>query len=412
MKTTCPNPEELLEYLACEDDEDSEIGRHIESCEDCQQALDEESEWGVLDQFRQKSSAVGTGGEAEACAADTTILAKDQEDTTLDSRLKNIPRESHGVALNGEADLPSKIGRYEVLTKIGEGGLGEVYLAYDRDAGRECAIKLLSGRRPKSHSVLRQCVREMKSLWKLGLASHGTASRLEGDGGLAFFVMGYARGVDLDEWVRTNGPLSVRDACRAAVHVAIALHEAHSVNVLHLGIKPSNLFLDHNGSIVVLDCGLAPLIQDELSQADFTKSALVKGSVDFMSPEHARDAALADNRSDIYSLGCTLAFLLSGRRLFATDSVMQTVVAHRQAAVPDVSRLAGGAPQTLNAVLAKLLAKAPADRYQSMAEVALALQTFFGDEPAKGDIISMPNAPEEHGNGIRSWLSSVTKRRN
>jgi len=285
-------------------------------------------------------------------------------------------------------------------------------LAYDRDAGHEYTVKVLAGKRPKSHSVLRQCFREMKLLSKSGLASVGTASRLEStsDGHETFFVMGYVQGVDLDDWIRTNGPLSVRDACRAAGQVAIALHHVHLASVLHLGIKPANLFRAHDGTIVVLDCGLAPLIQDELSHADFTRSALVKNSVHFMSPEQARDASLADHRSDIYSLGCTLAFLLSGRRLFATDSVLQAVVAHREAAVPDVSRLAGGAPVTLNAVLGKLLAKRPEDRYQSMAEVAAALQPFFGDEPAEGDIINMPEAPVPSRGSLRGWLASITKR--
>jgi serine/threonine-protein kinase len=405
MRKTCPSPEDLLDFLSSEEGEGSEIAEHVESCLDCQQALDEQSGWGELDQFRRKSSS------CEQDETDTTNMAKDLEDTTVSNRVKNIPRQAGQSAPNGDADLPRKIGPYEVSTKIGEGGLGAVYLAYDRNAGRECVLKVLSGKRPRSHPALRQCFREMKSLWKLGLSTIGTASRLESDEVDTFFVMGYARGVDLDDWIGTNGPLSVRDACRAAGRAAIALHEVHSANVLHLGVKPSNLFRDHDGSIVVLDCGLAPLIQDELAQADFTQNALVNSSVNFMSPEQARDANQADNRSDIYSLGCTLAFLLSGRRLFETDSVIQALVAHREAAVPDVSRLAGGAPQALNAVLAKLLAKEPADRYQSMAEVAAGLQPFFGDKPAEGDIIAMPKAPPESGNGMKSWLSSITKRR-
>ena len=408
MRKTCPSREELLGFLSSVEEEDSEIAEHLESCLDCQQTVDEQSGWSELDQFRRKSSA---SAEDET---DTKILAKDLEDTTVSDRAKNIPRQAGKAAPNGDADLPAKIGPYEVSTKIGEGGLGSVYLAYDRNAGRECVLKVLSDKRPtrdKSHPALRQCLREMKSLWKLGLSTISTASRLESDAADTFFVMGYALGVDLDEWVRSNGPLSVRDACRAAGQAAIALHGIHSANVLHLGVKPSNLFRSHEGSIIVMDCGMAPLIQDELARADFTQNALVKSSVDFMSPEQARDANLADRRSDIYSLGCTLAFLLSGRRLFETDSVMRALVAHREATVPDVSRLAGGAPQTLNAVLARLLAKDPADRYQSMAEVVAGLQPFFGDKPAEGDIIAMPEAPPESGNGLRSWLASIRKRR-
>ena len=176
-------------------------------------------------------------------------------------------------------------------------------------------------------------------------------------------------------------------------------------------MKPSNLFRTHDGAIVVLDCGLAPLVQDELSQGDLTRSAFAKSSVDFMSPEQARNVSEASRASDIYSLGCTLAWLLSGRRLFASDSIMQTMVAHREAAIPNVSQLAGGAPAELNTVLAKMLAKQPQQRYQSMAEVAEALAPFFGEGPAEGDIISMPQAPVASTGGLLGWLSSITKRR-
>ena len=357
----------------------------------------EMSDLSVLDEFCPTKS-------------DTALDAVAPEDTGIADRLKSIPREARESAANGD-DLPQKIGRFEVMAKIGTGGLGMVYLAYDRKAGRECIVKELSGRRPKNHEAFKKCLTEMKAHWKLGQSSLQAASNLEEDEGVIFLVAGYLTGVDLDAWVQKNGPLSVRDACRAIGRATIALQQVHSLKLLHLNVKPSNLFRTHDGAIVVLDCGLAPLVQDELSQGDLTRSAFAKSSVDFMSPEQARNVSEASRASDIYSLGCTLAWLLSGRRLFASDSIMQTMVAHREAAIPNVSQLAGGAPAELNTVLAKMLAKQPQQRYQSMAEVAEALAPFFGEGPAEGDIISMPQAPVASTGGLLGWLSSITKRR-
>lgn len=397
MRETCISRSELEDFLRSEDNEDPEIAAHLESCEECQNAMAEMSDLSVLDEFCPTKS-------------DTALYAVAPEDTAIVDRLKSIPREARESAAHGE-DLPQKIGRYEIMANIGTGGLGTVYLAYDRKAGHECIVKELSGRRPKNHEAFKKCLTEMKAHWKLGQSSLQAASSLEEDEGVIFLVAGYLTGVDLDAWVQKNGPLSVRDSCRAIGRAAIALQQVHSLKLLHLNVKPSNLFRTHDGAIVVLDCGLAPLVQDELSQGDLTRSAFVKSSVDFMSPEQARNVNEVRRASDIYSLGCTLAWLLSGRRLFASDSIMQTMVAHRESTVPDVSKLAGGAPPELNTVLAKMLAKQPQQRYQSMAEVAEALAPFFGEEPAEGDIISMPQAPVASSGGLLGWLSGITKRR-
>lgn len=399
MRTTCPTSEELSEYLRSENAEDPDIDEHLESCEVCQNVLAEMSDWGELDQFRRPG------------AEDTALYAWDPEDTAVVSQLKNIPRDARGTGPNGDPDLPPRLGPYEVLEKIGSGGLGTAWLAYSRDTGRECVIKILSGNPPEDHPALRLCRREMKTISQLGLVCLETASSVNNDHGLTYLVMSYVKGVDLDDWVRSHGPLSCRDACRAVGGAAIALQQAHMAKVLHLNAKPSNLFRTHDGAVRVLDCGLAPLIQHELSQADFTKSAFVKSTVDFMSPELARSILDTDHRSDIYSLGCSLAFLLSGRRLFAGDSLMQTIVAHRESAVPDVSQLTRAAPPALNAVFAKMLARQPDERYQSMAEVAAGLEPFFGDGPADGDIIAKPEPPPASAGGVRGWLSSIRKRR-
>ena len=397
MRETCISQSELEDFLRSEENEDPEIAAHLESCEDCQNAMAEMSDLSVLDDFCPTKS-------------DTALYAVAPEDTAIVDRLKSIPREARESAANGD-DLPQKIGRYEVMAKIGTGRLGTVYLAYDRKAGHECIVKELSRRRPKNHEAFKKCLTEMKAHWKLAQSSLQAASSLEEDDGVIFLVADYLTGVDLDAWVQKNGPLSVRDACRAIGRAAIAVQQVHSLKLLHLNVKPSNLFRTHDGAIVVLDCGLAPLVQDELSQGDLTRSAFVKSSMDFMSPEQARNVSEADRASDIYSLGCTLAWLLSGRRLFASDSIMQTMVAHREAAIPNVSQLAGGAPAELNTVLRKMLAKQPQQRYQSMAEVAEALAPFFGEEPAEGDIISMPQPPVASSGGLLGWLSSITKRR-
>lgn len=396
MRDTCITPSELEAFLRSEHNEDLEIAAHLESCADCQNLMVEMSDLSGLECLCPSR-------------ADTTIFAADADDTDIVDRLKNIPKEARNVVPYGEPDPPDRIGQYEILTEIGSGGLGTVYLAYNRSAGSECALKELFGRRLLSDDAYRRCLSEMKSHWRLGQSSIHAASDLKEDDGVVYLVSGFIKGVDLENRVRSLGPFSVRDACRAIGRAAICLHQIHSAKLLHLNVKPTNLFLVPDGTITILDCGMAPLIQDELLKEDLSRSVLFRESVDFMSPEQARNVREAGTASDIYSLGCTLAFLLSGRRFFAADSPMQTMVAHREAAVPHVSRLSPDAPEELNSVLRSMLAKQPEQRFASMADVADALSPFWG-ESSPGDTVRVPQAPEKTKGGLRGWLSSFTKR--
>ncbi|MFP6764032.1 MAG: serine/threonine-protein kinase, partial [Planctomycetaceae bacterium] len=326
----------------------------------------------------------------------------------LELLLKTIPRDNQCLP-HGESDSPQKIKSFEVITEIGRGGLGTVYLVYDHATGHERVLKVLNGDYPHNHRAIKKCLQSIKSLNKLGTASLNTAAFIADTGSQPCLLGNYEQGIDLNERVRTCGPLSVPDACRAITQAAIALQKAHSVSVLHLNVKPANLFVNHVGQIMVLDCGLAAIVQDTLAQADITTSVFVKESVNYMSPEQARNVSTADHRSDIYSLGCSLAFLISGRTLFEYDSPLQTIVAHRSESPPEVSGLTGDTAANLNQVVIRLLAKHPADRYQSMQAVAAALEPFLGDGLAVGDIISQPSIPSPAR--LLNWLHLKSRRR-
>ena len=195
--------------------------------------------------------------------------------------------------------------------------------------------------------------------------------------GRHFLVMEYVEGVDLDESVRRNGPMSVRDAVEVVRQTARGPQYAHEQGLVHRDIKPSNLMLagesPSRGAVKILDLGLARLeaetAADAETQANLTMQGSTMGTVDYMSPEQAVDTHAADARSDVYSLGCTLYFLLTGRSPYLGRTVMERLVAHREQPIPALADAANG----LQSLFAKMVAKKPEERLSSMAEVVDAI---------------------------------------
>ena len=170
------------------------------------------------------------------------------------------------------------------------------------------------------------------------------------------------------------GPLAIPDAIDLIYQAALGLQYAHENSVIHRDIKPSNLLLDDSGNIKILDVGLARVttnrLSDEEAVSDLTTTGVMMGTIDYMSPEQAQNTRLADERSDIYSLGCTLYFLLTGSAPYATGTAMERLIAHREADVPSIRTLHPDVPDECDALLCNMLNKDPEKRCQSMAEVA------------------------------------------
>ncbi|MBO6938573.1 MAG: serine/threonine protein kinase [Deltaproteobacteria bacterium] len=269
----------------------------------------------------------------------------------------------------------TRLGECEVVSLLGYGGMGEVYLARHTVLDREVAIKVLRSVLAEDGGAIDRFRDEVKSIAKLGPHPHvvGAMHAAEHEGRL-YLVMEYVPGGDLHQLVATEGPIEPGRALRFIREAAAGLAHAHAAGLVHRDIKPSNLLLapgeGTDGTIKVVDLGLARLTMDGRRSPHWADELV--GSLDYMAPEQADDPAAADERSDLYSLGCTLYFLLAGKPPFAERLTLKKLMAHATQAPAPIE----GVPAGLHRILDELLAKNPDERIQSAAELVDALDAL------------------------------------
>lgn len=270
------------------------------------------------------------------------------------------------------------LGDYQILDQIGKGGMGRVYKARHHRMDRLVALKVLPARLVSSPDVIQRFQREMKAAAKLTHRNIATAYDARADGGVYYLVMEFVDGINLFNLVANDGALSPEQAVDYILQAAAGLQHAHSQGVIHRDIKPSNMLLDKQGTIKILDMGLARLHDEPAATidaaAELTRVGRIMGTVDFMSPEQTLDTHNADELSDIYSLGCTLFFLLNQRFLYPGDSVLDRVMAHRKAPIPSLRKLRADVPRFVDKAFQRMVAKDRRNRFQSMREVIAALK--------------------------------------
>jgi serine/threonine protein kinase len=274
------------------------------------------------------------------------------------------------------------LGPYVILEELGEGGMGVVFKARHRGTNRAVALKVLSAEVTGQDVALKRFRREARAAAKLSHPNIVAALDTGDEQGTHFFAMEYVQGCDLARWVRQHGPLPVGRAVDCVLQAARGLAAAHAAGIVHRDIKPSNLLLTEAagnqaaGTIKVLDLGLARIGKageragNETTLGDLTQTGSIMGTSDYMAPEQALNAKTADERADIYSLGCTLYFLVTGKPMYQGETMMEKVFAHREMPIPPLP----GAGRALQAVFQRMLAKDPGQRYPSMAETIAALQ--------------------------------------
>ncbi len=357
--TTCPSSEELAKLIGGSLGESrlERLMAHIDGCVHCQTRIEQ------ID-------------ARDSLAAELSELRGRSPSPTA----KHWKQDFAATAVNTNLQLPAEIGPYRLLRKIAVGGMGTVYEARHRKLGRPFAVKLLH----YGLGISRAEAQRVRSEW----CAHGRLVHPNvvsaTDAGIAdgqpYLVTERIVGADLASLIRHHGPLDPIDACEIVRQAAAGLQYAHEQQLIHGDVKPSNLMLDSRGVVKLLDLGTAKRI--DVENLDSNATGTTHGTLAYMAPEQLRTVKVpedhqpvADHRADIYSLGCTLYFLLTGAPPFGNQrdcSNQQLIDAHQKEAPKPIASLVSGLDQLpqLQSIVDRMLAKSPADRYSSMSELS------------------------------------------
>jgi serine/threonine protein kinase len=329
-----------------------------------------------LEEYRQHFPACADSvaawlDEARASAQRAGFPNKETVDSSI------LPT-SDGPSIPPPHALPLRLlGEYEVLERLGSGGMGEVYKARHRRLGKLVALKLLPADAPHPREMAERFQREMKAVGALDHPNVVEAHDAGEQSGVVYLAMKLIEGIDLDRLVKERGPLPVTQACELVRQAALGLHYLHQRGLVHRDVKPSNLMRTPDGTVKVLDLGLARWCFEAERGVELTETGRAIGTADFLAPEQVENAANAEAPADLYGLGGTLFFLLTGRAPFAHhQSLWGKLNAHRNEIPPDVRTLRPDVLPELAALVSRLLAKQPQKRYRTAAEVASALEPF------------------------------------
>ena len=331
-----------------------------------------------------------------------------------DSATKSAPPPRGPGAPRGSATPALELPDYEILKRLGGGGMGVVYLARNTLMGRFEVLKVVAPHLTDRPEVLERFLQEIQSAARLHHRNIVSAyAAIRSAAGL-ILAMEYVDGVDLDAHVQARGPLPVVEACFYACQAALGLQHAHERGMVHRDIKPANLIVDRSrakGVVKVLDFGLAKVASERPPDAGLTRHGLMLGTPDYIAPEQIRDTQAADIRSDIYSLGCTLYFLLAGRPPFDGASLYDVLRSHHHDEATPLDRVRPDLPAGLAALVARMMAKAPGDRPPTPSAVVEALRPFMKPAGATGrggtsDSSAATAPPRDELPGLRAILDA------
>lgn len=334
------------------------------------------------ERFREVSEYVHTSGVTTAQELCTYLirqgdLTRFQVDRLLEGRHRGF-----------------RIGHYQLQEVLGAGGMGWLYLARDLELGREVALKVLADRHKHDPAMRARFQLEARAGKELNdphiVKTYELNHQEDLYGAVDYVVMEFIQGINLQERVDRQGRLDWQQACDVGMQAAAALAHAHKHGMVHRDIKPANLIISQDGQTKILDFGLALIdrnIKREEDRDEFSLAMIFGqdclGTDDYIAPEQSRDSQHVDGRADIYSLGCTLYFLLSGKVPFQLKSVREKLEAHREQPPPDIRTLVPEVPENIALILKKMMAKKPSDRFANMQEVVRILTPLAVRKPVE-----------------------------
>ncbi len=285
------------------------------------------------------------------------------------------------------------LGKYKLLGHIATGGMSSVYLAEHTRMHDKRAIKVLPKTRVKDASYLARFQLEAKAIASLNHPNIVLAYDIDNEGDVHYIVMEYVDGVDLAAMVKRDGPLDFSAAADVIIQASLGLDHAHSKGVIHRDVKPANLLLDSQGRVRLLDMGLALVAAGDEESLTIANNENVLGTADYLAPEQAMNSHTVDHRVDIYGLGCTLYFLLTGKPPFSDGTLAQRIAKHQTEMPKEIRLLRPDCPGELVGICVKMIQKDPAYRYQTAKDVAAVLQRFMSQVPQGKKIAAAVTSP-------------------
>jgi serine/threonine protein kinase/WD40 repeat protein/cyclophilin family peptidyl-prolyl cis-trans isomerase len=371
LSVTCPSAETLQAYALgkLESILAEAIIFHLENCPRCREQAQQVTDDDFLDKLRDAHGRDGTPAPNSVSGLARSLKAAPP---TMAPSASTLPPELAALT------------QYQIRGELGRGGMGVVYMAKNKLMDRFEVLKVINKALLEQPGAVERFLREIRSAAQLDHPNVVRAYNALQSGDLLVFAMEYVQGEDLAKVVKAHGPLSIPDACNYAQQVALGLQHAHENGMVHRDIKPQNLILTRKGEshiVKILDFGLAKATREKGEDSTLTGTGQMLGTPDYIAPEQTRDAASADIRADIYSLGCTLYYLLTGGPPFTGKSLYDILQAHHSAEPKPLNVARPEVPKELAAVVQKMMAKEPAQRYQTPAEVAEALAPFINPAP-------------------------------
>ncbi|HJT78163.1 MAG TPA: protein kinase, partial [Gemmataceae bacterium] len=379
--------------------------RHLESCPACQERLDraDRCDGELLGRARR----VGDPTTAPPDPALVGILERLHDGTSPERPAPPEPDDLYFLRPSDQPGILGVLGDYEVLEVIGQGGMGVVLKALDPGLNRFVAIKVMAAAVAGSATARRRFTREAQAAAAVCHDHVVPVYCVSEADSLPYLVMQYVAGESLQERIDHAGPLETEEAVRIGMQAAAGLAAAHAQGLIHRDIKPANLLLENGvARVKITDFGLARMADD----VGLTRDGVVAGTPEYMAPEQARGEPV-DHRADLYSLGAVLYACCTGHPPFRGPSAVAVLRRVSDEAPAPVRARNPRVPTWLEALIARLMAKDPAERFQSAAEVAALLEGYLAHlrQPATNPAPSLPPAPggEKPGEAARGWLMGV-----